>query len=67
MDNSTQNQPKYKVHTEHTPNDGKIYRCGKFTIHDRVALEYYYATDPVCREWESPQSRGLHPLRDQVY
>ena len=52
MDKVAQNQPKHRVHIEHTPNGGKIYRCDEFTGMDRAALTYYCATDPVCREWD---------------
>ena len=51
MDEETENHPKHLIGIEHTPNGGWIGRTSKFTLMDSAGLEYFCATDPVCRQW----------------
>ncbi len=40
-----------RARVEHTPNGGKIVRCGRFTIVNGPALPHFFETDPLERLW----------------
>ena len=46
------NQSKCLDYDEMTPNGGRISRVGPFTIMDRLGLDHWWESDPVCQQWD---------------
>jgi hypothetical protein len=51
MNKIHRSQSKTKAYTEYTPNGGYITTCGRFTVMDSCALDYYHGSSPIAYEW----------------